>query len=70
MNSYPSGFQMTCYMSATKATSDICAGIGKGEGIFHKNPARHMADLEMLETMEDMQPSFIQLLTACSGSRR
>lgn len=47
-------------MSATKMTGEMCAGIVKGAGIFPKNAAQHMADLE---TMQDMQPSFIDPAT-------
>ena len=64
VNSYPSVLQTTCYnMSATKTTGEICAGIVKGAGVFQKNPAQHMADLEMLETMEEVKPGFIDPAT-------
>lgn len=64
VNSYPSVLQTTCYnMTATKTTGEMCAGIVKGAGVFPKNPAQHMADLEMLETMEEMKPSFFNSVT-------
>lgn len=64
VNSYPSVLQTTCYnMTATKTTGEMCAGIVKGAGVFPKNPVQHVADLEMLETMEKMKPSFFNSVT-------
>lgn len=42
VNSYPSILQTTSYnFSPTKTTSEICAGMIKGAGVFQKNAAQH-----------------------------
>ena len=62
VNNYPSILQATCYnFSATKTTGKLCAGVVKAAGIYEKNPAQHYADLEMLEKVNELQPTFINV---------
>lgn len=60
VNSYPSTLQTTSYnFSRTKTTSEVCAGVVKGAGVFQKNPAQHAADISMLQEAPGVQIAFI-----------
>ena len=60
VNSYPSILQTTSYhFSGTTTTKEVCAGVVKGAGVFPKNPAQHMSDLEMLEKSTELQEAFL-----------
>ena len=59
VNSYPSLLQTTSYnFTGTKTTSEICAGVVKGAGVFEKNAAQHAADLSMLQNADGISPAF------------
>ena len=60
VNAYPSVLQTTSYhFSGTATTNEVCAGIVKGSGVFPKNPAQHMSDIEMLEKSGDLAEAFL-----------
>ena len=59
VNKYPSTLQTTSYnFTGTKSTPELCAGVVKASKIYPKNPSQHLADLEMLEASEELQPAF------------
>ena len=60
VNRYTSTLQTTSYnFTATKTTTEICAGVVKAPTTIHpKNPCQHAADLAMLEQEEELQPAF------------
>lgn len=52
--------QTTSYnFTKTATTAEICAGIVKPTGVYPKNPTQHMCDLELLETIPEIQPAFV-----------
>ena len=64
VNRYPSVLQTTCYnFTATETSTEQCAGIVKGAGIYPKNPAQHYSDFKMLEVADALQPAFINSAT-------
>ena len=61
INSYPSILQTTSYLfSKTETTGEVFVGIVKGSGVYPKNPAQHMQDLEMLEESGQVEAVFVQ----------
>lgn len=59
VNKYPSTLQTTSYnLTGTKTTPELCAGIVKASKIYPKNPSQHFADLEMLESSDELRPAF------------
>ena len=51
--------QTTSYnVPGTKTTGDICAGVVKAPLVHEKNPAQHAADVEHVETLEDLKPAY------------
>ena len=63
VNKYPSTLQTTSYnFSKTATTEEVCVGIVKASGVYPKNPAQHLSDLEMIEKSE-LQSPFINPLT-------
>lgn len=59
VNRYPSLLQTSSYnFSATKSTSELCAGIVKAAKVYPKNPTQHYADLEMLCDIPELQSAF------------
>ena len=57
---YPSTLQTTSYNFAeTENVGEICAGVVKARGLYEKNPAQHLADLEMLSKKDELKPAFI-----------
>ncbi len=68
VNRYKAVLQTTSYnFSKTNTTSEQCAGVVKATGLFPKNPAQHLQDLEMLENAADIKSAFINPLT---GARK
>lgn len=64
VNKYKSVLQTTSYhFTKTKTTGEICAGVVKPVGVYDKNPTQHSADLEMLETLPEVEPAFYNPLT-------
>lgn len=64
VNSYPSMLRTTSYnFTGAKNTTEMCAGVVKGAGVFPKNPAQHASDYEMLERSDVMQPAFMNPTT-------
>ena len=62
MNRYKAVLQTTSYnFTKTATTAEICAGIVnvKPTGVYPKNPTQHMCDLELLETIPEIQPAFV-----------
>ena len=60
VNCYKAVLQTTSYnFTKTATTAEICAGIVKPTGIYPKNPTQHMCDLELLETIPEIQPAFV-----------
>ena len=60
VNHYKAVLQTTSYnFTKTATTAEICAGIVKPTGIYPKNPTQHMCDLELLETIPEIQPAFV-----------
>ncbi len=60
VNKYLSTLQTTSYnFPRTKTTIEICAGVVKAPGLFNKNPAQHLANLEMLEQQDEVCAAFI-----------
>jgi len=49
--------------SITATTSEVCVGVVKAATVHEKCPAQHVADLEMLESMDKLHPVFFKLLT-------
>jgi len=41
----------------------MCVGVVKGAGVYPKNPAQHIADLEMLELCDVVKPLFLNPTT-------
>ena len=69
VNKYPSVLQTSSYnFTATDTTPEMCVGIVKAPKLHLKNPARHAADLEMLETKPELLPVFTNLQTGCPKS--
>ena len=59
VNRYPSLLQTTPYnFSATKTTAEVCVGMVKASGVYHKNPAQHSADLAFIEEQPEIRPVF------------
>ena len=59
---YPSILQTTSYnFTATHTTAEICVGIVKAPKLHEKSPAQHAADLELLESIEQLHPLFSNL---------
>jgi hypothetical protein len=57
---YPNKLQTTSYnFTGTTNTGELCGGVVKAIPLHFKNPAQHIADLEMLEKEEHFQPAFI-----------
>ena len=62
VNRYPSVLQTTSYnFTATRTTAEICVGIVKAPKLHEKSPAQHAADLELLESIEELHPLFCNL---------
>ena len=60
VNRYKAVLQTTSYnFTKTATTAEICAGIVKPTGVYPKNPTQHMCDLELLETIPEIQPAFV-----------
>ena len=52
---YPSTLLTTSYnFTETKTTPELCAGVVKASKIYPKNPSQHLADLEMLESSDEL----------------
>ena len=67
VNRYPSVLQMTSYnFTATSTTGEACAGVVKAPKVHQKSPAQHAADLELLESKEELLPDFVNSLSAWS----
>ena len=61
---YPSTLQTTSYNFAeTETVVELCAGVVKACGLHEKNPAQHLADLEMLSKKDELKPAFIDPMT-------
>ena len=57
---YPSTLQTTSYnFRETETVGELCAGVVKARGLHEKNPAQHLADLEMLSKKDKLKPAFI-----------
>lgn len=64
VNKYPSTLQTTCYnFSETDTSMEVCVGLVKAPGVHSKNPCQHAADLKMIEQIEDLGPSFLNMET-------
>lgn len=64
VNRYTSILQTTSYhFSKTNTTGQLCAGIVKPTGIYPKNPAQHMVDLQLLEEVPSIKPAFMNPVT-------
>ena len=61
VNKYPSTLQTTSYnFTGTDTTMEVCVGVVKAPSTIHpKNPCQHSADLDMLESKEELQSVFI-----------
>lgn len=60
VNRYPSVLQTTSYnFTSTSTTGEVCAGVIKAPKVHQKNPAQHAADLELLESKEELSPVFV-----------
>lgn len=58
--SYPNKLQTSSYnFTGTDNNGELCGGVVKAIPLHDKNPAQHMADLEMLEKEAHFQPVFI-----------
>lgn len=57
VNKYPSTLQTTSYNLTGTKTPELCAGVVKPK-IYPKNPSQHLADVEMLESSDELQPAF------------
>ena len=56
---YPNKLQTTSYnFTGTDNTGESCGGVVKAIPLHFKNPAQHIADLEMLEKEINLQPAF------------
>lgn len=59
-NKYPSTLQTTSYnFPETKTTGELCAGVVKAKGLYEKNAAQHLADLEMISSKEEFKTAFV-----------
>lgn len=64
VNKYKAILQTTSYnFSKTDTTSELCAGVVKPVGLYSKNPTQHLADLQMLESMDELKPAFFDPVT-------
>lgn len=64
VNRYPSTLQPSSYNFARTATTpEACVGIVKAAGVFPKNPAQQLADIEMLEGTTEVAPAFLNPVT-------
>ena len=58
--SYPNKLQTTSYnFTGTNNTGELCGGVVKAVPLHYKNPAQHLADLEMLENEAHFEPAFV-----------
>ena len=59
LNKYTSILQVSsyCFLS-TETTKEVCCGLVKAHMLFEKNPAQHMADLNMLQRNPEFQALF------------
>ena len=61
---YPSTLQTTSYnFTRTATTPEMCAGVVKAAGVFSKNPAQHVSDIDMLEGTAELATAFINPVT-------
>lgn len=60
VNKYPSTLQTTSYnFTSSLTTEEICVGVVKAPSNIHpKNPCQHYADLNMLESKEELKAAF------------
>ena len=60
VNKYPSVLQTTFYnFTSTSTTGEVCAGVVKAPKVHQKDQAQHAADLELLESKEELSPVFV-----------
>lgn len=60
VNKYPSLLQTTSYnFTGTSSTAEVCVGVVKAPKLYEKSPAQHAADLELLESIEKLNPVFL-----------
>jgi len=55
--------QTTSYNTKTTTTGEVCVGVVKAAKVHQKNPARHITDLCMLWSKEELMPVFVNLHT-------
>ena len=59
VNRYPSVIQTTSYnFTGTTSTAEICIGVVKAPKVHQKCPAQHAADLDLLESKDELLPVF------------
>lgn len=59
--SYPNTLQTSSYnFTAANNTGKLCAGVLKATPVHCKNPAQHLADLEMLGKEGNLQAAFVK----------
>ena len=69
VNKYPSVLLTTSYnFSKTTTTGEACVGVGKSSATHQNNPAQHIADLCMLESLENLKPVFVNPLNGLPKS--
>ena len=61
VSKYASTLQTTSYnFTSTQTTAETCVGVVKAPSTIHpKNPCQHLADLALLERLEELQPAFL-----------
>ena len=71
VNNYPSTLQTTSYnFTGTKITPKLCTGVIKASKVYPKNPSQHLAELELLESSDELQPAFLNPKTTCNKRKR
>ena len=59
LNKYPSVLQVSSHMfMSTETTKEVSCGIVKAHAVFEKSPAKHAADLHMLEDTQEFKHIF------------
>ena len=69
VNRYPSVLQTMSYnFTATSKTGEVCAGVVKAPKVHQNSPVQHAADLELLESKEELLPVFANPLSGLPKS--
>ena len=63
VNKYTSTIQTTYNFSGTNTTAEIYAGIVKAVPLHHKNPAQHAADMDVMDTYQEIKPAYFNHIT-------